>query len=459
MVIFLTCLPLFLFVTNSCSTKSKQVGIVNTQFPNILDYSGIPNAQADRSSLTFSDQGAWFAYGFPINSDYFGGFSGPFLMTQENGVWSGKVLGQLFLTEGVKNIPIEWDRFKAIHKSFISHLEQVFTNDTLKISQTLFFSSPHTALISTEIQNITDRSIEVIPEWKLKSFSGSLRLSEIEKGVKISSEKSPAIGYIQALGEKVKRIQIADTSYLIQLKSIKINSGETKELLLTQTFIFPEYDFQKEQSEINGFVKNHQTLLQSRILEKENQLQILTEKLDTNWSCPHYRELLLKTVLTLQNNWRVAAGELKNSGLFPSYHYLWFNGFWAWDSWKHAVALAQYDIVLAKKQIRAMYDFEDDEGFIADCIYRDTTIENHNLRNTKPPLSAWAVWEIYRQDKDLDFLKEFYPKIVKQHKWWYANRDHDQDGICEYGSTDGTLIAAKWESGWTTLYVLTVARL
>ena len=33
------------------------------------------------------------------------------------------------------------------------------------------------------------------------------------------------------------------------------------------------------------------------------------------------------------------------------------------------------------------------------------------------------------------------------HQWWYAERDHDHNGICEYGSTDGTLIAAAWESG------------
>lgn len=40
-----------------------------------------------------------------------------------------------------------------------------------------------------------------------------------------------------------------------------------------------------------------------------------------------------------------------------------------------------------------------------------------------------------------------YPKLKKYHEWWYRKRDHDQDGLCEYGSTDGTLIAAKWESG------------
>ena len=36
---------------------------------------------------------------------------------------------------------------------------------------------------------------------------------------------------------------------------------------------------------------------------------------------------------------------------------------------------------------------------------------------------------------------------MKFHRWWYAERDHDHNGICEYGSTDGTLIAAAWESG------------
>jgi putative isomerase len=40
-----------------------------------------------------------------------------------------------------------------------------------------------------------------------------------------------------------------------------------------------------------------------------------------------------------------------------------------------------------------------------------------------------------------------YDKLVKYHRWWYRDRDHDGNGLCEYGSTDGTIEAAKWESG------------
>lgn len=94
-----------------------------------------------------------------------------------------------------------------------------------------------------------------------------------------------------------------------------------------------------------------------------------------------------------------------------------------------------------------MFEFQLEDGFIVDCVYRDNRIEKHNYRDTKPPLSAWAVVKIYKKDQDKSFITELYPKLTKYHDWWYNKRDHDKDGLCEYGSTDGTLIAAKWESG------------
>ena len=80
-------------------------------------------------------------------------------------------------------------------------------------------------------------------------------------------------------------------------------------------------------------------------------------------------------------------------------------------------------------------------------FFRDTTIEAHNYRDTKPPLATWAVAKIFEKDKDLKFVEEMYPKLKLYHEWWYNKRDHDKDGLCEYGSTDGSLVAAKWESG------------
>lgn len=157
--------------------------------------------------------------------------------------------------------------------------------------------------------------------------------------------------------------------------------------------------------------------------------------------------LVAKCIQTLIANWRAPIGELKHAGLFPSYAYSGFHGFWAWDSWKHAAALSLFEPELAKEQVRAMFDYQDEYGMIADCIFRDTIIENHNWRDTKPPLAAWAVYSIFEETLDTSFVREILPGLIKYHMWWYANRDHNNNGLCEYGSTDGTRIAAAWESG------------
>ena len=46
---------------------------------------------------------------------------------------------------------------------------------------------------------------------------------------------------------------------------------------------------------------------------------------------------------------------------------------------------------------------------IAECIFGDK--KNNNWRNTKSPLSAWSIYQIYQATKDTDFLKEMFPKV------------------------------------------------
>jgi len=444
----LICLLGFLLLLGCNVPVSERESTSNSLPPNALDFRGTPTSSIDRSSLAFSDQGAWFAYGLPGESAHFGGFTGPFLMTQENGVWIGRMLSRLDLADPETEQPIDWSSFAISQNSFNSHLEQEAESESLRVSQTLYFSSANSAVIATHVENLSNETIRLRPQWKGSTFLGGLQFERSGNGITIHSAESTATGSIQLPADATSAIHLSDTSYAIDLEELALKPGEVKQLLLAHTFIFPEYDIKQERSRLNNIMAGaSEELLQRRIHEKRAQLESLYSKLDTVWKGAVYKDFAAKTLLTLQNNWRVPAGELKHAGLFPSYHYIWFHGFWAWDSWKHAAALAQYDTHLAKEQIRAMYDFQTHTGFIAVCVYRDTTIERHNHRNTKPPLSAWAVWKVFEQDRDEEFLRELYPQMVKQHNWWYAYRDHDGDGICEYGSTDGSLIAAKWESG------------
>ena len=433
----------------SCNEKkepSKSLEKESNAFDkNILDYNITPKEPFDKSGLMFSDQGAWFAFGLQDSTaNDISGFSGPFLMTQQNGVWCSRALVNLNIKGEGNTEVIDWNKSLQSQNSYSSHLEQTFQNKVLKINQEITYLSGHTALQKTTITNVSSTDITLHPSISGKLFDIGVNVSSDNETIVLTSEKSKAKGYLTFQQESIS-LMIADNYYNGHYETILLEPNQSKEYSISQTFIFPEYSWKEEQNKITAI--DFDSVLQNRKAEKHTQLSALVKNRKPQFLDDKYAEVLAKAQLTLQNNWRIPAGEIKYEGLFPSYHYKWFNGFWSWDSWKHAVGLSRYNPDLAKEQMKLMFDFQKEDGFIVDCVFRDTLIEKHNYRDTKPPLSAWAIVKIYEKDPDLKFVKEFYPKLKKYHYWWYAKRDHDKDGLCEYGSTDGTLIAAKWESG------------
>ncbi|MDQ8014665.1 MAG: trehalase family glycosidase [Flavobacterium nitrogenifigens] len=427
-----------------------QSGWSQKSFPNLesaknsINYKGNPVNATDRKPLAFSDKGAWFAFGFLEASNAQAGFSGPFLMTEQNGVWLSPSFVSLELKDENKQNIIDWKSSLVTQNSFNSHLEQQFKNDKLEVKQQLVFLSGHSALQKTSITNKTAKTITLFPSYNTSLFLDDLKLSNEKNTLRIVSAKSTAIGYIQFLKSNPE-IEITKQGFKAQTEKLVLKPNETKEIVVSQSFIFPQYSWKTENETIQKTVFT--TLLNNTQKEKEKLLADLIAKKKSIYKDQIYSDFAAKLVLTLQNNTRIAAEGLKHGGLFPSYNYEWFHGFWAWDSWKHAVAVANYDTELAKNQMRALFDYQDPNGFIPDCIYRNNLLEENNYRNTKAPLAAWAIWKIYEKTKDDSFIKEFYPKLTLYHNWWYKERDHDQDGLCEFGSTDGTVIAAKWESG------------
>ncbi|MCV5366034.1 alpha-glucosidase, partial [Escherichia coli] len=46
------------------------------------------------------------------------------------------------------------------------------------------------------------------------------------------------------------------------------------------------------------------------------------------------RRIAVKAMETLNGNWRSPAGAILHDGVTPSNTARWFDGVWAWDSWK-----------------------------------------------------------------------------------------------------------------------------
>ena len=112
--------------------------------------------------------------------------------------------------------------------------------------------------------------------------------------------------------------------------------------------------------------------------------------------------------------------------------------------------MVHFNPEIAKDSIRALFDWQiqpndpirpQDAGMILDLVTWNKIPErggdggNWNERNAKPSLAAWSVMEVYNVTKDKAWLEEMYPKLVAYHDWWLRNRDHNGNGVPEYGAT------------------------
>lgn len=433
----------------SCTKKEKEDTKVNLQdsFTNVLNIQGIPQEQFKLEPFGFSDLGAWHGYALPHkdSTSYYGGFCGPLSMKMW-GQWLSKSISQLELTNAKTNKVIDLSKANAelIYKPGM--LQQILELEDWRIDIRLIFVSNRTSLIQTRIFNQSEKKIDLYAGWKGQLFEKDLSLKEITSGVKVEFENSEEEFIIQTNTSKDLQISDDHQSYRMSLKNQQeILAGESITINLLHSHYFNKQEALAESAKLEEYLYNSESAFSdnnerwngylSKALASKNPL---LDKQENN-------KLLVKCVQTLLTNWRSPAGDLKYDGVFPSAAYQGFYGFWSWDSWKQAVALVRFHPELAKSNILSMFQYQDEMGMVADCVYFDP--KENNWRDTKAPLAAWAVLEIYKKTNDLSFVKEMYPKLIKYHNWWYQYRDHDQNGLCEYGSTDGTIIAAKWESG------------
>lgn len=440
-------LLLFLLVLSSCQPQiDKQVDL-QEDLANALNIQGIPQAQHKLEPFGFSDMGAWHGYSLPSkdSTSYYGGFSGPLTMKMW-GQWLSKSLCQIEITDANSMTAIDLTKASAELNYKPGKLEQTLELEALSINLSLIFVSDRTALIQTKITNKDNKTQNLFVGWKGELFPKNLSLSQSEKGLQIDFKDGDEFFLIHNESDKSIQISPDKQSYQMFIKDKQdIASGKSLKINLLHSYYFNQEEAAKESDLYTKWLSPNDQLFADNKLRWNTYLSNALDSENPLLNKKENQKLAAKCVQTLMTNWRSPAGDLQHSGVFPSAAYQGFYGFWSWDSWKQAVALVRFNPELAKSNLRSMFQYQDDMGMVADCVYFDP--KENNWRDTKAPLASWAVLEIYKATSDLEFVKEMYPKLVKYHKWWYQYRDHNQNGLCEYGSTDGTLIAAKWESG------------
>lgn len=470
----------------SCQSDNKEKIVSESIFVNLIDICFTPHKSMPESNCFhtgFADKGAWHGYFLPETSNEYGGFTGPYIIAGEYPTYLAKYLGQIGVEKKENGT---WTKccFEKVSVSYLpGRLEQELKCDNLELNIVLSYADARTTVVTYEILNTNNERTELQIEWKgeVLQYKDDLCLKHNSKGIDIEfkgikekwnyltgSDHRFAMRFVDSVNTVIN-----GDKFTIALPSIvKLARNEKCIFNIVQSYTFTA-------DETLSFEQNASTYLKSANLIHENnqdRWQIIASNVESGVGDKIKAiQTGMKALVTLNTNRRSAAGKIRTEGIVSNTFNKWSNGIWAWDTWKQSVSLAPFLPEIAKNNIRCMFDYQVsaddairpwDEGMILDCIFYYDDNEgsgNWNERNSNPPLAAWAVWQVFEHSNDTSFVVEMLPGLVRYHNWWYRNRDHDGNEICEYGCTvhpynvaitekdgrisDHRIEAAAWEGG------------
>jgi len=165
---------------------------------------------------------------------------------------------------------------------------------------------------------------------------------------------------------------------------------------------------------------------------------------------PNESNLLARTQTILLGN--IVRSEAWNSdrAIVPST--TTYRGIWNWDSAFHAIAVSNWDPLLAREQINIIFSRQLSNGALPDVIWEHGGVVTNC---TKPPVMAWAVAVIDHRWPDIGYLKTMYPKLIRLGDFWMNERGGKADGLFYYAGADigydsGWDDSVRWDDGYRT---------
>ncbi|BAJ03369.1 alpha-glucosidase [Shewanella violacea] len=466
-----------------------------SDYKNVIDRHGDPQFLRDYDQYdnlkynAFIDNGAWHGHLLPADQKGYGSFGGIMQVTQEYAHFmSGQEFDKLTLTDEISGKVIDLSTAEANIYSTPGALVQVLKTDSVNVQMVLRFVTDRSSLLETKITNLTEQDMDLKLVWNgdlLQKANSSdetslvdtaypqyqREISAIHNGIKINfgdmkynwairNDADAEFLIVRSIDNQTQ----ADGTHFTSTGKQAIDGGATATVYTSYSNLHNAAEVEKEQKKITNIMQDPQSYMDASQQRWRNYL----EKGLTNKKATKEQTLVgVKAMMTLNGNWRSAAGDIKQATVTPSVTARWFSGAntWPWDTWKQAYAMAHFNPDVAMDNIRSVFQFQiqandnvrpQDQGYLIDVFtYSRPNItdgapydrngagsENWNERNTKPSLAAWSVIEVYhalieefnRPDDAQKWIDEMYPKLVAYHDWWLRNRDHDHNGVPEYGA-------------------------
>ncbi len=136
---------------------------------------------------------------------------------------------------------------------------------------------------------------------------------------------------------------------------------------------------------------------------------------------------------------------------------------WNWDSGFIAIGYSRYDTDRAIQEIVSLFEAQWENGMLPHIVFDRQNLGKYfpepdfwqtdiapfsNKKHltsgiTQPPIHAYAALKVYENAKDKEKAKQFlrwiYPKLIKLHRYFYLERNPDDNGLI--------YIRHPWESG------------
>jgi len=451
------------------STQHSDHDLQANEFKNIIDRTGSPEYMRDydfddhQRFNPFFDNGAWHGHLLPDGPEGMGGFPGTALLTEEYINFMANNFDRLSVFKQGQKVEFEMEAY-----SLPGALVQTLTADDVTVEMTLRFATNRTSLLETKITSDEPLKLvwdgELLEKYHAKEGTAqsdktidqaypdyNRKLVATDDGITVTFGKVRATWSLLTSGDSEYQIHKSiptDTKIDGHTFTSTANVESSTTFYTTYSHVLTAEENQAEQVKIADVLANPHKYLQA----SEQRWETYLERGLTNPNAtPAQERVAVKAMETLNGNWRGVAGAMKFDSVTPSVTARWFSGnqTWPWDTWKQAYAMAHFNPEVAKDNIRAMFAYQIqaddavrpwDEGYVPDLLAYNLSPErggdggNWNERNTKPSLAAWSVMEVYKTTGDKAWLEEMYPKLVAYHNWWLRNRDHNGNGVPEYGA-------------------------
>ena len=162
--------------------------------------------------------------GFSLSEDSTStGFSGPYLLGIEHGLWASKQIASLDLLFA-NGKSLLTDLKSSEQNYFPGKLENQLHFESFDLKSVLVFTSEKSAIISTTLTNTQNQNLSFTPQWKGTLFDRFASLKNYQTHIKVPLESHQEI-YIIPLQES--SIENDSNAYIISLKSCTLKPGES----------------------------------------------------------------------------------------------------------------------------------------------------------------------------------------------------------------------------------------